>query len=411
MYSAIHAGFEGTKAALRSIRSHAMRSALTTLGVIIGVAAVITVVAVMQGLSSSITDQLEDLGSDMVTLRAHTSREQEMLGFRNEVSYDDFIALKAKVTNVLDMTATMRAFSMGAVVQYGRSNTQTQIIGTDSSYQNVVKVFPEMGRFISPSDDLRRRRVVFIGMTIVEKLGMPANPIGEYLSLNGEWFLVVGVAEKRGQLFGFDQDNYIIAPFSTIASLNGQSVTRNIDIMFRPSSADVYDDVVAQMRHMLRKRHGLKTGDDDDFEFVTAKKAKENFNNITTSVTMVAGGIVGISLLVGGIGIMNIMLVSVTERTREIGILKALGATPNFIMLQFLVEALVLSLFGGVLGLIIGWGLASLLALMLSMPEALVPMWAVLLSFGFTTAIGVIFGLAPAIKAAKLNPIDALRYE
>jgi len=412
MGNTLHALVQGTKAAMLAISAHGMRSALTTLGIIIGVGAVITVVAIMESLSATITDQLDDLGSDMVTLQAHTNPEQEMLGKSNKLSYDDFLVLKAKTKNVSDMTATMRAFSLGTSVQYGRNNTQTQIIGTDSSYQRVINTYPEIGRFISEGDDLRRRRVAFIGSTVAEKLNMPSNPIGEFINLSGDWFRVIGLAETRGKIFGFDQDNYIIAPFSTIRSLNGSQATDDIDIMFRPQSGAILDKIKQQMTQILRQKHKLSDDDVDYFKFITAEKTKQQFEQITTTVTLVAGGVVGISLLVGGIGIMNIMLVSVTERTKEIGIAKALGATPQFILFQFLVEALILSLLGGVIGLALGYGLAAMIAMF--MPGdggVMVPLWAVALSFGFTTAIGVIFGLAPAIKASKLNPVDALRYE
>jgi putative ABC transport system permease protein len=408
----MHACFEGSKAALQSIFAHAMRSALTTLGIIIGVSAVITVVAVMSGLSNNITKQLDDLGSDMVTIRAYTSANQEMLGFFNRMSFDDFLALKGKIKNIEDITVRIPPFSLGSNVQFGRNSSQTQIIGTDSSYENVINIYPELGRFLSSSDDLRRRRVVFIGSSLVKKLKMPSNPVGEFIKLSGDWFRVIGVAETRGSLFGFDQDNYIITPFSTIRSLNGNQVTDNIEVLFRPKANAKLSDIIVQMRQILRQRHKLSDDDAERFEFVTAEKTKEQFNSITTSVTLVASGIVGISLLVGGIGIMNIMLVSVTERTKEIGIAKALGATPQFILMQFLMEALVLSLFGGIIGLILGYGFASLIAVFMPGSNGvIVPLWAILLSFGFTTCIGVVFGLAPAIKAAKLHPVDALRYE
>lgn len=412
MFKWFHAAFEGSKAAFSSIRAHALRSALTTLGIIIGVGAVITVVAIMQGLGHSISSQLDDLGSDMITLRAYTPTSQQMLGVHNRLHYDDFVILKSRVQNVEDMTASMQAFSMGSQVQYGRTTAQTQIIGTDSSYQNVVRVYPELGRFLSSSDDDRRRRVAFIGSSLIQQLDLPANPVGEFINLSGDWFRIIGVAETRGSLFGFDQDNYIIAPFSTIRALNGERAAQNIDVMFRPAPGADVQQIQQQMRTILRQRQRLAADAPDTFEFVSAERMIEQFNTITRSITLVAGGVVGISLLVGGIGVMNIMLVSVTERTREIGIVKALGATPQFILLQFLVEALVLSLFGGIIGLALGAGIASFIGLLLpAMPDALVPMWAIMLSIGFTTLIGVIFGLAPAIKAARLNPIDALRYE
>ena len=412
MRKILHAFFEGSKAATQAITAHGMRSALTTLGIIIGVGAVITVVAIMESLSANITDQLDDLGSDMVTLRAYTNPEQEMLGASNKISYDDFLLLKGKIKNVQDMTAVMRAFSLGSSVQYGRNNTQTQIIGTDSSYQAVIHVYPELGRFLSESDDLRRRRVAFIGASVAKKLNMPADPVGEFINLSGDWFRVIGLAEKRGSLFGFDQDNYIIAPFSTVRSLNGSQATDNIDIMFRPADGANFKNIKENIRQVLRQKHKLSGDDVDHFEFITAEKTKKQFESITTSVTLVASGVVGISLLVGDIGIMNIMLVSVTERTKEIGIAKALGASPQFILFQFLVEALLLSLLGGVIGLLLGYGLASMVSMFMSGSSGvMVPLWAIGLSFGFTTAIGVVFGLAPAVKAAKLNPVDALRYE
>lgn len=412
MHNNLLAVYEGSVAAFNAIRAHAMRSTLTTLGIIIGVAAVIAVVAIMQGLTSSITKQLDDLGSDVVTVTAHTNREDMLLGFENRLSYHDFESLKGKVQGLEDISVSMKAFSFGATAQYGRNVTQTQIIGTDSAYQRVIRIYPQSGRFLSESDDLRRRRVAFVGATVLKELNIEDNPVGEFISLNGEWFRIIGIAEEQGTLFGFDQDNYIIAPFGTLKSLSGEQVTGNVDIMYRPKAGENEEAIKSQIRQILRKRHNLNGEEPDDFEFISAERTKSQFNAITTSVTLVAGGVVGISLLVGGIGVMNIMLVSVTERTREIGTQKALGATPGFIMTQFLIEALVLSLFGGILGLLLGYGVAALLSLMIpGISDTLVPGWAIALSLGFTTAIGVLFGLAPAMKAARLNPIDALRYE
>ncbi len=407
----LHALIEGSRAAFLSIRAHGLRSFLTTLGIIIGVASVITVVAIMNGLSSNIRGQLDDLGSDMVTIRAYTTPDQELLGFRNKLSDSDFRLLQSKLGQVEQISRMMPAFSLGLSVSYGRSSTQTQLLGADSAYQNVVRIYPQQGRFLTAQDDLKRRRVAFIGHSLIQKLQLPANPVGHYISLSGDWFRIIGVAEKRGSLFGFDQDNYIITPFSTATAINGPD-NLQVEISYRPKPGADAAQIERQVRSLLRAKAGLSASEPDHFELVSSEKTKAQFDKVLDSVTWVATGVVGISLLVGGIGVMNIMLVSVTERTKEIGIVKALGATPQFILLQFLVEAIVLSLFGGLIGLILGYGFAALMSLLMpGMPDALVPLWAVVLAIGFTSVIGIVFGLAPAIKASRLNPIDALRFE
>lgn len=399
------------QSAVLSIRLHLLRSGLTTLGIIIGVAAVISVVAIMQGLSAGIRGQLDDLGSDMTTLRAFTTPDQELLGFRNKLTDSDYEALLNKISDFEQITVAMPAFSMGLSVSYGRSNSQSQLIGAAPNYQHVIRIYPQLGRFILPQDDERRRRVAFIGPSLINKLQLPANPVGEFVLISGDWFRIIGVGEKRGSLFGFDQDNYIITPFQTAKALNGPDQLQ-VEISYRAKSGVDEQLLQQQIRTVLRAKRGLASDAPDPFEFITAEKMKSQFNQVLNSVTMVAAGVVGISLLVGGIGVMNIMLVSVTERTREIGIVKALGATPQVILLQFLLEAVLLSLFGGLLGLLLGYGVAALLgALIPSLSDTVVPLWAVLLSLGFTTFIGVVFGLMPAVKAARLAPIDALRYE
>lgn len=407
----LHALIEGSRAAFLSIRAHGLRSFLTTLGIIIGVASVITVVAIMNGLSANIRGQLDDLGTDIVTIRAYTTPDQELLGFRNKLSDSDFRLLQAKLSQVEQISRMMPAFSLGLSVSYGRNSTQTQLLGADSAYQNVVRIYPQQGRFLTSQDDLKRRRVAFIGHSLIQKLQLPANPVGQYISLSGDWFRIIGVAEKRGSLFGFDQDNYIITPFSTATAINGPD-NLQVEISYRPKPDADLAQIERQVRSLLRNKAGLSADAPDHFELVSAEKTKAQFDKVLDSVTWVAAGVVGISLLVGGIGVMNIMLVSVTERTKEIGIVKALGATPQFILLQFLVEAIVLSLFGGLIGLILGYGFAALMSLVVpGMPDALVPLWAVVLAIGFTSVIGIVFGLAPAIKASRLNPIDALRFE
>ena len=407
-----HAIIEGSAAAIRAIRANALRSALTALGIIIGVAAVIAVVAVMQGLSSTVTRQLDDLASDMVIVNAYTPRNELLIGLRNTLSAEDYQAVRDHVRGVEEITMLYLPLGLGGVIGSGSERSVTQIMGTDSSYQSVVRVYTDQGRFLSESDDQRRRRVVILGRTVVKNLRLPENPIGVFVELGGEWFRVVGVAESRGSLFGLDQDNFVIAPFSTLRSLAAADAGDDVQIYFRPAADVPLASLENQIRQVLRARRNTPAGAPDPFELQTAEKTRKNFDSIVQGITLVAGAVVSISLLVGGIGVMNIMLVSVTERTREIGIVKALGATPQFILLQFLVEALVLSFCGGLIGLVLGWGFALLVAATVpGMTGASVPLWAVLLAFGFTTLIGVVFGMAPAIKASRLHPIEALRYE
>lgn len=407
-----HAIFEGSAAALRAIHANALRSALTALGIIIGVAAVIAVVAVMQGLSSTVTRQLDDLASDMVIVNAYTPRAELLIGLQNTLSAEDYLAVRDRVRGLDDITLMYLPRGLGGVIRSGSESSVTQIMGTDSRYQNVVRVYTDQGRFLSESDDLRRRRVVILGQTVRKNLRLPENPVGRFVELGGEWFRVVGLAESRGSLFGLDQDNFVIAPFSTLRSLAAAGEAEDVQIYFRPAPEVSIASLESQIRQLLRARRNLPENAPDPFELQTAEKTRKNFDSIVQGITLVAGAVVGISLLVGGIGVMNIMLVSVTERTREIGIVKALGATPQFILLQFLVEALVLSFCGGLIGLVLGWGFALLIsAAVPGMAGASVPLWAVLLAFGFTTLIGVIFGLAPAVKASRLHPIEALRYE
>jgi len=414
MFKLALATMEGTKAAFSAIKANAMRSALTCLGIIIGVAAVVTVVAVMQGFTKQINDQFADMSPDVTTIKAYTSIELEMVGKNAKLSYDDFLTLKARVKEAETLTALMFTWRFSGGAEYGNKSHSSRVMGTEQDYQKAYRTYPDLGRFIRAEDDEKRRRVAFIGPSIIEKLNLPSNPVGEYIKLGGEWFRIIGVAEKQGSFLGFDQDDYINIPISTMSALEGGNTQSNVQIMFRLEDNANEEQVLAKITRILRQLHKLKDGDgdDNDFEFETAEKARAQVDKFTGSATAITAGIVGISLLVGGIGVMNIMLVSVTERTRVIGTLKALGATPGFIMLQFLVEAVVLSLFGGLIGLAIGYGAAGLISFMVpSMPDAYIPAWAVMLSFGFTSLIGIVFGLAPAIKAARLNPIDALRYE
>jgi putative ABC transport system permease protein len=286
------------------------------------------------------------------------------------------------------------------------------VVGIGPSYPDVNSLYPQEGRLFTADDDARRRLVCAVGVDVIEDLDMPKQTIGEFFRVGNEWCKIVGVIEKRGELFGFSQDNFVLLPYGTSRRIMGASNDLDIQIQLLVDDMNRQDEVRDRIRRVLRQAHGLKAGEPDDFKVQTPEQLTESFNTLINMVTAVSAGIVGISLLVGGIGIMNIMLVSVTERTREIGILKALGATRQDILLQFLIEALTLTMIGGLVGVAIGYGLGALVAALLpGFPAAHVPLWAVTLSFGFCAAVGIIFGIVPAAKAAQLDPIDALRYE
>ena len=401
---------EAFSAALASLNAHRLRSFLTTLGILIGTMAVIAVVSVLQGFSDSISSQFSDLGSNTLTLEAVNEQENFRSGQINRISFDDVNALRFKVSGI-GRVAPIISAPLGATLYKGRS-VLPQVLGATEEAQDVLGVDTSIGRFLTTSDEKSGRRVVVIGTDVRDELRMPRDPVGEYLLIGREWFRVVGLLEKRGEIFGFSQDNRAFIPFSVARSLTGTFDEPYMEVSFTVDDIGQVAQVKERALRAVRTTRGIKAGMTDDFEVKAADSFLKQFNQITGTATAVLAGIVGISLLVGGIGIMNIMLVSVTERTREIGILKALGATRRDILTQFLLEAALLSLLGGligiVLGLLAGMGIAAMIP---DFPPANVPIWVMLAAAGFSALVGVVFGIAPASKAASLDPIEALRYE
>jgi putative ABC transport system permease protein len=404
---------ESFRSAISSIRAHGFRSFLTTLGIIIGVASTIAVVSVVQGLSYSINQQFEGFGSNSISIRSYTPRSERLKGKISRITADDVERIRKNAEGVEYITPQLGSNVGGTSgIKYKGNQAFAQVAGSTYTYQSVSNIDMKYGRFLSYSDNQTRRKVVVIGEKLREDLELPANPVGEFINFTGEWLKVIGLADSKGAFLGFNQDNFAILPYNTMQSLNGNLREPDIFVQLNLKDQNDFEAIKARLTRILRKSHRLKVDQDNDFKIETTEQLTSGISNIIDTMTIVLGGIVSISLLVGGIGIMNIMLVSVTERTREIGICKAIGAERHHILLQFLIEAVVLSLLGGIAGIALGYGFGALAAAAIpGFPPANVPLWAVGLAFGFSAGVGVLFGILPAAKAANLDPIDALRYE
>jgi putative ABC transport system permease protein len=402
--------YENFRIALTALFSNKMRSILTTLGIIIGVAAVIAVVSIVQGLSFLITTELEQLGADFILVIPNRPRgiEGEKLG-RIELTNEDGIAIINESSYIKDYAPQ---FERNSIIKYGNESSLSRIYGTTSSYQDIAVHYVDRGRFLSRIDVAHRKKVCVIGTEVIKKLEIRGNPIGKQIHVGKKTFTVIGVMEKKGQALGANEDDICIIPFSTAELLFGREATRQIALLFKSTTTTHVEQAKDQVTEILRRRHSLAKDLPNDFRVLMQDDILERVNSILGGVTATVAGIVGIALLVGGIGIMNIMLVSVTERTREIGIRKAVGAKRRDIVIQFLIEAVCLSLVGGLIGVILGYIMGDIGARLIpDFPQAHVPLWAIALGLGFSIAVGLFFGIYPAAKAGRLNPIESLRYE
>jgi putative ABC transport system permease protein len=402
---------ENFRIALAALRANKMRSILTALGIIIGVASVIAVVSIVQGLQFTITQQLQGVGATFMVVRAETEQSfPGMIVRQVKLTWDDGQAIEQRVPGVKMVTPSI--FGRAAVKYRERKHTPAAIIGVNENWQDVNNQTVDQGRFFSRLDLENRRKVVVVGTKVVEELDLGPQPLGKEIYLDTYPATIIGVMEEKGQSFGFDADDLVFVPFDSALALFGRNAGDQIELRLQADNTEVVEQVKDGITRLLRQRHKIPSGQPDDFEIQTQDEILETVGTILGSVTAVVGGVVGIALLVGGIGIMNIMLVSVTERTREIGVRKAVGARRQDVLIQFLIEAVTLSLVGGAIGLALGYGLGVLVAnLIPDFPPAHVPLWAVALAFGFSAVVGIFFGIYPAAKASRLDPIDALRYE
>jgi len=402
---------ENFRIALAALRANLMRSILTTLGIIIGVAAVIAVVSIVQGLQYTITQQLQGVGATFMLIQAKTERSfPGMIARQVKLTYEDGRAVEQKVAGVKMLTPAI--FGRATLKYKDRKHTPAAIIGVNENWQDVNNHTVEKGRFFSKLDLENRHKVVVIGTKVVDELSLGPDPLGKEIYVNIYPATVIGVMEHKGQSLGLDTDDLAFVPFDSALNLFGRNAGDQVQLRLQADSAEMVEPVKDNITRLLRQRHRLPAAEPDDFQIQTQDEILDTINSILGSITAVVGGVVGIALLVGGIGIMNIMLVSVTERTREIGVRKAVGARRQDVLIQFLIEAVTLSLVGGGIGLLLGYGLGVVTAKLIpNFPPAHVPLWAVVLAFGFSAIVGIFFGIYPAAKASRLDPIDALRYE
>lgn len=401
---------ESIRISLRALRANKLRSALTMLGIIIGVAAVIAMVGIGNGATASITSSIQGMGSNLLTISSGQSSSggvQGGAGSGGTINMGDVEKIKIGVA----IKAVAPVSSTNAQVVMGSGNTSTSINGTTEEYAVIKNVMMARGRYLTQEDVYKSARVAVLGPTVVENLlgDANANIVGMTIKINNVPFQVIGVTTATGSTGMQSSDDMITAPISTVqARLIGKKTVRNI--LVSASSADFMQTAQDEITTALRRSHKILEGKEDDFRVQNQADMLATMTTVTQTLTMLLGGIAGISLLVGGIGIMNIMLVSVTERTREIGIRKAIGAKSTDILLQFLIEAVVLSILGGCIGIALGYGGSTLVGKALKLSTS-ISMSSVLIAFGFSAAIGIIFGVFPARKAAAMDPIDALRYE
>jgi putative ABC transport system permease protein len=404
---------EATKIAFASIMAHKLRSFLTLLGIIIGVTVVTAVATVIEGANVYIKEKIATLGTGVfrlqkASLSSFGDFQRFMEAFRKnpDLTPEDLEALRETVT-----LADQIGAQDGASRPIKHGNVTVENVGIQGVTSNNILISTleiAQGRYINEFDEEGNKAVCFLGGDVAEGLFPSVDPIGKEVRIGLEVFTVIGVAKKIGAVLGQSQDNFVQLPLSTFNRTFGQKNSPTFLIIVRARSGVSVDKVMDQVRVVMRTRHKLDYNDPDDFSITTDEVTEQLFGSITGTVAVVAFPVVGVSLVIGGIVIMNIMLATVTERTREIGIRKSLGATRRDILIQFLVESAMLSGLGGLIGLLLAVGLMTVVARVAPVPVA-IPIWAPVIAIGVSTMVGVFFGIYPANRAAKLDPIAALR--
>jgi putative ABC transport system permease protein len=400
---------ESIEVALEGLAANKMRSALTMLGVVIGVGAVISMLAIAKGAQEQTMQRIQAMGTNMLMVMPGQSRQGAVrggFGSSSTMTLEDAEAIPKKCPSVVKSVPEVR---QNLQVKYGNQNTNTTIFGTGSDYPAVRDYKVQEGRFFTTQDVISNRKVAVMGPTTAQNLFGTASPVGRSINIKGTRFNVIGLMKTKGTGGFMDPDDQIFIPVTTaMRRLFGVQYIRGISVQAK--SMEELPVASNEVETLLRKRHRLTDNQESDFRIMNQAEVMEMAEQTSQVFTMLLAGIASVSLLVGGIGIMNIMLVSVTERTREIGLRKALGARGHDILTQFLIESMVLSVLGGLIGILFGVVGSTIVGNVAGWNVSVTPQ-SVILSFSFSAVVGVFFGLYPASQASKLNPIDALRYE
>jgi putative ABC transport system permease protein len=405
---------ESIRISFRALLANKLRSGLTMLGIIIGVAAVVALMAIGRGATRSVTSTVEGLGSNLISVSsARNVRQTGISALPTPLYYSDYQVIAKDTSNVIGIAPI---YQSSGQVMYGANQSQFSITGVTPQFAAVNAYTVAQGRFINNGDNSSEARVVVLGSQAATDLFSGLNPMGRDITIDGINFTVIGVLASKGSTGFFSQDEVILIPIETgytrlfggRALENGQRILSSISLS--ASNPNVVGSVISQVEYILRRDHGLTLHDTLPFSVSSQNQFLSTLNTISTTLTTFLAAIAGISLFVGGIGIMNIMLVSVRERTREIGLRKAVGARRSAILMQFLVETVTMSLFGGVIGILLGAAIAGIVTLT-GLITTYVSLDVILYSFFFAALVGLFFGIYPAYQAASLRPIEALRYE